>query len=115
MGLRSSALILRRVAEPVESFGFKFLQSDLPPPLLDGKPDRLGKLRGLFDQMEEGPADELQGVHRCFSRQPISSGMSTGLARKGSPPIRPPREETSALVTAAVRNTTGTLLSFGLA
>ena len=59
----SPANILRRVAEPVEPFGFKFLQNDLPPPLRDGRPDRSGQPPGLFAQVEENPADALQGVH----------------------------------------------------
>ena len=52
-GIESFPKILRRVADPVEPFGFKSVQNDLLPPLLDGIGDRLGKQPSLFDQLEE--------------------------------------------------------------
>jgi len=57
--LKSLPKILRRVAYPVEPLSFKFVQNDLPLSLLDGIRDRLGKQPDLFDQLEEGQANEL--------------------------------------------------------
>ena len=51
--------ILRRVADPVEPLGFMFVPRDLPPSLLGGIRERLGKAPDLFDQLEEGQANEL--------------------------------------------------------
>ena len=52
-----------------------FVQHALPPPLLDGKRDSLGKEAGLFDQLDDCQANELQCVHKvllavlgCISR-----------------------------------------------
>src|SRR6266516_4767478 len=73
MGLESLAKILRRVAYPVEPFGIKSVQNVLPPPLLDGNRDRLGKQPGLFDQLDDCQANELQSVHN-----PSLSNPSTG-------------------------------------
>ncbi len=56
---KSLSTILRRVAYPVEPFDFKFVQNALPPPLLGGNRERLGKQPDLFDQLEEGQANEL--------------------------------------------------------
>jgi hypothetical protein len=61
--LKSLPKILRRVAYPVEPLGFMFVQNDLPPSLLDGIRDCLGKQAGLFDQLEDGQANEFQCVH----------------------------------------------------
>ena len=58
--------ILRRVADPVEPFDFKFLQNVLPPPLLDGIGDSLRKQPGLFSQLEGGQVNELQNIHYAF-------------------------------------------------
>jgi len=44
-----------------------FVPRDLPPPLLDGIRDRLGKEPDLFEQLEDGQANELQGVHKAAS------------------------------------------------
>jgi len=50
--IKSLPKILQRVAYPVEPLGFKFVQNDLPPSLVDGIRDRLGKQPCLFDQLE---------------------------------------------------------------
>jgi hypothetical protein len=63
MGLKCLPKILRRVAYPIEPFGFKVVPNVLPPPLLDGNHDRLGKQPGLFDQLEDRQANEFQCVH----------------------------------------------------
>src|SRR5947207_667917 len=55
--------IFPRVAYAVESFGFKFVQDGLPPPLLEGNRDRLGKQPSLFDQVDDCPTHKLQCVH----------------------------------------------------
>jgi len=64
-GVESDSLstILRRVADPVKSFGFKFVQHGLAPPLLDSIRDRSGKEPGLFGQFDDGQANEFQYVH----------------------------------------------------
>jgi hypothetical protein len=49
--------ILRRVANPVEPLGFKFVSNHPPSSLLDGVSDSLGKRAGLFDQLEDGQAN----------------------------------------------------------
>src|ERR1035441_9827318 len=66
--LKSLSKILRRVAYPVEPFGLKFVQDCLPLSLLDGIRDGFGKQAGLFDQLGEGHANELQYVHRPICR-----------------------------------------------
>jgi len=53
ISLISSSTILRRVAYPVEPFDFQFVQTGLPPPLLDGSRNRLGKQPGLFDETDD--------------------------------------------------------------
>ena len=44
-----------------------FVPHDLPPSLLDGIRDRLGKEPDLPDQLEDGQANELQRVHKAVS------------------------------------------------
>src|SRR5947208_14413292 len=63
-GSKSLPNILRRVAYPVEPFGFKSVQNGPPPPLLGGNRDRLGEQPRLFDQLDDCQANELQCVHR---------------------------------------------------
>jgi len=46
---KSLPKILRRVAYPVEPFGFKSVQNGPPAPLLGGNRDRLGEHPRLFD------------------------------------------------------------------
>ena len=43
-----------------------FVQNNLPSSLVDGIRDGLGKQPDLFDQLDEGQANELQGVHLNF-------------------------------------------------
>ena len=64
--MESFPQILRRVADPVEPFGFKSVQNDLLPPLLDGISDGLGKQPSLFDQLADCQVNELQCVHFGF-------------------------------------------------
>src|ERR1044072_8262873 len=54
--------VFRRVADPVEPFGFKLVKNELPPPLLTGIGERPGKQPGLFDQVDESQTNELQRV-----------------------------------------------------
>jgi len=68
-GIKSPSKILRRVAYPVEPFGFKFVSNRQPPPLLDGIRDRLGKKPSPTDN---GQANELQRVHKAVSPVPWS-------------------------------------------
>jgi hypothetical protein len=44
------------------------VQNGLPPPLLDGIRDSLWKQAGLFDQLDDGQAKELQYVHSGIAR-----------------------------------------------
>ena len=60
--------IFIRIAYPVEPFGFQLVQNDLSPPLLAGIDERLGKQPGLFDQVGDCQANELQCAHRLVSR-----------------------------------------------
>ena len=73
MELNLLPTILRRVADPVEPFGFKFVQNDLLPPLLDGIRDSLGKQPGLFDHADDGQANKLQCVHRPIQQFSLNS------------------------------------------
>src|SRR6267143_2081911 len=73
LGAKSLPKILRRVAYPVEPFGFAFAQNDLPPPLLDGNRDRLGERPGLIDQLDDCQANELQCVHRRMQQFSLNS------------------------------------------
>jgi hypothetical protein len=65
--LKSLPKILQRIAYPVEPLGFKFVPNNPRPSLLDGIRDRLWKGPNLFDQLEDGQANELQGVHKAVS------------------------------------------------
>ena len=77
MRVNSLAQILRRITDPVEAFGFLFVPRNLPPSLLDGIRDGLGEETNLFDQLEEGQANELQGIHKVASR-PFVTRYRTG-------------------------------------
>jgi len=44
-----------------------FVPRDLPSSLLGGIRERLGKEPDLFDQLEDGQANELQRVHKTVS------------------------------------------------
>jgi len=73
IGSKSLPKILRRVAYPVEPFGFKSVQNGPPPPLLGGNRDRLGEQPGLFDQLDDCQANELQCVHRRMQQFSLNS------------------------------------------
>ena len=75
--VESLPTILRRVAYPVEPFCFKFVQNDLSPSVLAGIRERLGKRPGLFDQVDDCQANELQCSHRV-----VSSCCITGVTRE---------------------------------
>ena len=64
--IKSSPAILRRVANPVEPFGFPFVQDRLPLALFAGVGHRLGQRTDIFDQLNYGPINELQGIHDNF-------------------------------------------------
>jgi len=74
-GIESDFLstILRRVADSVEPFGFTFVQNGLPPPLLDGICNSLGKQPALFGQLDDGQANALQYVHRPMQKFSFNS------------------------------------------
>src|SRR5882672_12859810 len=61
--IKSLAKILPWIAYPVESFGFACVKHDPPPPLPGGVRGGLGKEPGLFDQLDDGQANEFQCVH----------------------------------------------------
>jgi hypothetical protein len=61
--LRSFAKILRWIADPIKPFGFECAQCELPPPLLEGNRDRMGKQPGLLKKANRRPANELQYIH----------------------------------------------------
>ena len=42
-----------------------------PPPVPDGIRDRLGQEPDLFDQLDEGQADEFKDVHKAGSLPPL--------------------------------------------
>jgi hypothetical protein len=63
MHYASLSTVLRRVAYPVEAFGFEYVQGEPPPPLLEGNRDRLGQQPGLFEKADRRPANELQHIH----------------------------------------------------
>jgi hypothetical protein len=54
---KSFPTILRRVENPVHSFGFIPVHNPLPPPLLDGIRESLGKPANLPDQLRDGQPD----------------------------------------------------------
>ncbi len=56
----SLSKVLRRIAYPVEPFGFECVPGELPPPLLEGNGDRMGKQPGLFEKASRCLANELQ-------------------------------------------------------
>jgi hypothetical protein len=49
-----------------------FVPRNLPPSLLDGIRERLGKQPDLFDQLKDGQAKKFQGVHKAASLIPWS-------------------------------------------
>lgn len=57
--IKSSPAILRRVANPVEPFGFPFVQNRLPLSLFAGVCHRLWQRADLFDQLNDGQVNEL--------------------------------------------------------
>jgi hypothetical protein len=59
----SFAQVLRRVAYPVEPFGFEKVPGGLPAPLLEGNRDRMGKQPSLFEKANHHPITELQYMH----------------------------------------------------
>lgn len=63
---RSLSTVLLRVANAVEPFGFEFMQQCPLLSLFDGRRDALGQRPDLFDQLNHGPADEIEEVHGCF-------------------------------------------------
>jgi len=80
----SFSKILRRVAYPVEPFGFEYIKGELPPPLLQGNRDRMGKQPGLFEQANRRLANKLQYMHpdRCYnSRQTVPSFFESSIAK----------------------------------
>ena len=59
----SLSKVLRRIAYPVEAFGFEYVQGEPPPPLLEGNRDRMGQQPSLFEKASRRPANELQPEH----------------------------------------------------
>jgi hypothetical protein len=59
-GYGSLSKILRWISYPVEPFRFAHVQGEPPPPLLEGRHDRMGEQPGLFEQANRRPANELQ-------------------------------------------------------
>jgi hypothetical protein len=57
---RSSSSILRRIAYPVEPFGFELVSGELPSPLLKGGRHPLWQQPDLFDQVNDGQAGEFK-------------------------------------------------------
>jgi hypothetical protein len=60
LGFRSLPEILRRVANPVEPFGFMFVPDGLQLSPLEGIRDSLGKQPDLFAQLDDCQINELQ-------------------------------------------------------
>ena len=58
--MKSLPKILPRIAYPIEPFGFVFVEHNLPPPLLESMGGSLWKQTGLFDQPEDGQANDFQ-------------------------------------------------------
>jgi hypothetical protein len=52
--------VLRWIAYPVEPFDFEDIQGELPPPLLEGSLDRLGKPPSLFEKATRRLANKLK-------------------------------------------------------
>ena len=63
----SLAKVFRRMAQPVEPFNFKLVQSDTLALLLEGIGDGLGKQPSLFGQASQGQADKLKRIHRTVA------------------------------------------------
>ena len=59
----SLSKVLRRIANPIEPFGFEFPLDDLPPLLLDDHRGKLGEAQGLFDEANDRLENELEQVH----------------------------------------------------
>jgi hypothetical protein len=60
---KSFSAILGRVADAVNPFGFAFVADVLLPPLFGGIRDGPGHRANLFEPLDNGHADKLQGVH----------------------------------------------------
>jgi hypothetical protein len=56
--IKSSPAILQRVANPIQPFGFTFVQDSLMLSLLDGIRDSFGNQADLLDQLEKSQANE---------------------------------------------------------
>jgi hypothetical protein len=59
----SLSKVSRRIAYAVEPFGFECVQGELPPPLLEGNRDSMGKQPSLFEKASGRLADKLQYMH----------------------------------------------------
>jgi hypothetical protein len=57
-GKTSLAAILQRVANPVQPFGFIFIQDTLPLPLPDGFRDGFWNQANLLDPLDEGQVNK---------------------------------------------------------
>ena len=68
--------ILRRVAYPIEPFRFEFVPDDLSPPVLAGIGERSGKQPGLFNQVDDCQANDLQRSHRVLASCRITAVTS---------------------------------------
>jgi hypothetical protein len=79
---KSLSKIFRRVAYPVEPFGFTFVQDSLPPSLPGGMRDRFGKRPSLPDQLNEGQANLFQCVHGPISTLPVRPAWVSQVARR---------------------------------
>jgi hypothetical protein len=64
--IKLSPAIFRRVANPVQPFGFPFVQDRLPLSLLAGVCHRLRQRADLFDQLHESQANVFQDIHDDF-------------------------------------------------
>src|SRR6058998_2996479 len=65
----------QNILDELEPFRFEFVQNVLSPPILAGLCESSGKQPGLFDQVDDCPANELQRSHRV-----VSSCCITGVA-----------------------------------
>jgi hypothetical protein len=57
------AEVLRRMADPVEPFGFERVQGGSVTPLLEHNRDRTGQSPECFKKADQCPANELQHLH----------------------------------------------------
>jgi hypothetical protein len=67
----SLSTVLVRVTNPVETFGFEFVEQELLSPMLHGIRDGLGQPTDVFQKLAQGQAKMIDHIHNGFPVPPF--------------------------------------------